>query len=89
MLLASRQDNGTKFGEQPDSPSHAKTDKKVADTYSTPHELEAQKQLSSELMTLTDNFMQLLGLKPEADTKDSFYKEVFVCGQEFGHTYKA
>ena len=89
MLLLSRQDSGIKFGEQPESPSHAKTEiRKVADTDSSPHELEAHKQPRSELMTLTDNFIQLLGLKPETDTKDSSHK-VFVCRQEFGHAYKA
>jgi hypothetical protein len=89
MLLLSRQDSGIKFGEQPESPSHAITEiRKVADTDSSPHELEAHKQPRSELMTLTDNFIQLLGLKPETDPKDSSHK-VFVCRQEFGHTYKA
>jgi hypothetical protein len=80
-----RQDSGIKFGEQPESQSHAKTEiGKVEDTDSTLH----HKQPRSELMTLTDNFIQLLGLKPETDTKDSSYK-VFVCRIEFGHTYKA
>ena len=85
--LLTRQDSGIKFGEQPESPSQTKTEiRKVADTDSTPQELEAQKPPRSELMTLTDNFIQLLGLKPE--TKDTFYK-VFVCGQECGHIYEA